>query len=373
MAPVSSFSIDHINLYLYETPLRVPFRISCGTIRKKCGIIFEVQSDSLSGWGEAAVDDVPFYAHETVGSVLDVTRGALFPLLKGKLFQHPDEVIDCMEKSYRGAHFAKAALDAAAWDIYGQILGQPVWKLLGGTREKIETSRVVSIKETPEETVAGVQEALANGDIRLKLKVSPGHDINNISAIRKVFPDIRLMLDANSAYTPDDFEHLASFDQFHLLMIEQPLDERDIYFHSLLKKRLQTPICLDESIHTLHDTKVCAALNAADIINIKVCRVGGLSQTRRIHDYCQTHGIANWIGSRTDSGIANAPRIAAATLSNCIYQTDAKPSGSAGLMLTDNPAEFDGCYITPSAQPGLGIQINRKNLLAVTSAVHVLK
>ena len=368
-----TFSLERIHLYLYETLLPVPFRISCGTIRKKYGILFEVHSDGVTGWGEAAVNEVPFYAHETVGSVLDVTREALFPLLKGKQFQHPDEVSDRMETSFRGSHFAKAALDAAAWDIYGQIRQQPVWKLLGGTREKVEMGRTVSIHDTAEETLAGVRKALADGDVRLKIKIDPGHDIRTIERIREHFPDIRLMVDANSAYGIQDFRHLAELDRFHLLMMEQPLDEGDIYFHSLLRRAIHTPVCLDESIHTLHDAEVCAALKAADIINIKICRVGGLTQARRMHDFCKANGIANWIGSRPDSGIANAPRLAAATLPNCIYPTDGKPNGSAGLMLNDTPPRQEGCFLILPQAPGFGLHVNMEKLLAVTTSMIVLK
>lgn len=373
MSNISDFVFDRINVYLYETPLPTPFRISCGTLYKKCGIVFEVFSDGITGWGEAAVNEVPFYAHETVGSVLDVTKTALFPLLKGKRFQHPDEVCDLMEKSFRGAHFAKAALDAAAWDIYGQIQQMPVWKLLGGTRKKIEMGRTVSIYDDVAETLDGVHKALALGDVRIKIKIAPRHDIRNIAAIREHFPDIRLMVDANSAYTAADFKHLAELDRFHLQMMEQPLNESDIYCHSLLHREIHTPICLDESIHTLHDAKVCAALNAADIINIKICRVGGLTQSRRMHDICRENGIANWIGSRPDSGIANAPRLAAATLPNCIYPTDGKPNGSAGLMLNDTPPRQEGHFLLLPQTPGLGLQVNREKLMMITTAMIVLK
>ena len=370
----SSFSFERLYLHLYESTLPKPFRISCGTITKKCGIIFEVRSDGLTGWGEAAVNEVPFYAHETVGSVLDVTREALFPLLKGRVFHHPDEVADLLKHSFRGALFAKAALDAAAWDLYGQQMKQPVWRLLGGKKQTVETGRTVSICDTAEKTDEEVEKALEFGkEVRLKMKIGPGHDIAHVRLIRERFPDLRLMVDANSAYRFEDAAHLAELDPFHLLMMEQPLEEEDIYFHSLLRKKIRTPVCLDESIHTLHDAEVCAFLHAADIINIKVCRVGGLTHARRIHDLCMRHGIGNWIGSRPDSGIANMPRLSAAALPNCIYPTDAKPQGSGGLQLNETPPRQNGYQVILPDEPGFGFQINREKLHDVTTAMIVLK
>ncbi|MDD3154759.1 MAG: o-succinylbenzoate synthase [Victivallaceae bacterium] len=357
-----TFSIDSAVLYPFSIPLKMPFRISAGEIRKKNGLILEIKYGDLCGWGEASVDKVPFYAHETVGSVMDLLTNSLLPLVKGKKFEHPDEVSMLMEH-FRGNNFAKAAIDAAVWDLYGKMLGQPCWRLLGGTRSEVEVGPSLGIKKEPAILADAVEAQLAQGFRRIKIKVAPGLDTEYINLVRCRFPEISLMVDANNAYGIDDFDRIATWDRFHLLMIEQPLDEHDIYFHSLLRNKVKNPICLDESIHTLHDARCSAAIGSADIINIKVCRVGGLTNARKIHDFCRENGIANWIGSRVGSGVAEAARLAAATLPNCTLPSDCVISS---MYMADDilaePLAIRGGMVKAPEKPGLGIEINREKL-----------
>lgn len=355
--------IDDIVLYTYKIPLSTPFRISAGVINEKEGVLVELRSGDFYGWGEASVDAVPFYAHETVGSVIDLISRALRPLILGKSFETPDELVEIMD-SFRGGNFAKAGIEAAFWDVYGKISGKPVHELLGGTRKLVESGPSIGIKKTPSETVHVVAEKLSEGWRRIKLKVSPGFDFEYIKAVRHEFPDISLMVDANNAYGLNDFDLIAAWDQFNLLMIEQPLCEDDIYFHSLLRKKIKTPVCLDESIHSFNDALTMIKLEAADILNIKVCRVGGLVNARKIHDLCKENGVANWIGSRIGSGVAEAARLAAATLENCSLPSDCVISG---MYMSDDiltaPYEIvDGCMIKASSLPGLGIDVDRLKL-----------
>ena len=367
------FTVDAMTLYFYSIPIRTPFRISAGVISHKNALLVEMRTrDGVTGWGEASVDAVPYYAHETVGTVTDILKNTLFPLLKGREFAHPDEVTDCMD-GYRGNHFAKAAVDAAAWDIWGKMAGEPVWKLLGGTRDRIESGPTVGIKDSPEAALAEVDEYMARGDARIKLKVAPGFDTKYIEKIRAKYPDIRLMVDANSAYTIDDAEHLRSWRRFKLLMMEQPLAETDIYFHSKLRPGLGTPLCLDESMHYLHDVRCCGEMGAADIINIKVCRVGGLTQSRRVHDLCQKYGIANWIGGRFGFSVAVAPRIAAATLPNCTLPTDCVLD--LDYMVDDiveEPFTAPDYWTNAPTAPGLGFTVDRAKLKKYTVGTMVL-
>lgn len=357
-----SFRIDSAVLYPYTIPLKTPFRISAGEIHEKNGLLLELKSQGVSGWGEASVDKVPFYAHETVGSAIDLIKNTLIPLFDGKTFNHPDECAELVSH-YRGGNFAKAALDAAIWDIYGKMLGRPVWELLGGTRKIVEVGPSIGIKSTVELLVDTVRAKLADGDGRIKLKVSPNFDLRYLEGVRNAFPDIRLMVDANNAYSENDFEHLVLFDKFNLMMMEQPLDEGDIYYHSLLRKRIFTPICLDESIHTYHDAKVCAALGSADNINIKVCRVGGLSNARKIHDFCMGKSIPNWIGSRVGSGVAEAARLAMASLENCSLPSDCVISM---MYMSDDVLcegfEMSNYRVKVKESPGLGIDVSPDKL-----------
>ena len=358
-----SFAIRSVRLYPYTIPLKMPFRISAGEIREKDGLLVEIiSSDGITGWGEASVDKVPFYAHETVGSAMDLLTHSLVPILQDKVFEHPDEATEILDH-YRGNHFAKAALDAALWDIYGKQMNKPVWQLLGGKDAPVEVGPSLGIKKEPSMLTDAVAAKLQEGFRRIKIKVSPGSDTDFIAAVRERFPDISLMVDANNAYSMADLDKIAEWDPYHLLMIEQPLDERDIYFHSILKKRIKTPVCLDESIHTMHDAKCSADLNSADIINIKVCRVGGLTNARRIHDFCQQQGIVNWIGSRVGSGVAEAARLAAATLPNCTLPSDCVITR---MYMTDDvltePFKIDTCFVPPPRDPGLGFDIDRDKL-----------
>lgn len=369
-----SFKFERIILHPYTIPLKYPFRISAGEITVKNGLIVEAIADNgLTGWGEASVDKVPFYAHETVGSAIDVLTCALVPLLDGQEFSHPDEVIARLD-NFRGNNFAKAALDACAWDIYGQMCGKPCWKLLGGIREKVEVGPSLGLKAEPAMLVDAAAEQLAAGMRRIKLKIKPGKDFEYIAAVRERFPDCTLMVDANNAYHISDAPAIAGWDKFNLLMIEQPLDERDIYFHSVLRKQVKNPICLDESIHTMHDAECCADMGSADIINIKVCRVGGLTHARKIHDFCQQQGIANWIGSRVGSGVAEAARLAAATLENCSLASDCVISM---MYMSDDvlaePYSMHGAWVDAPEKPGLGIVIDRDKLQKYAPEKLVLK
>lgn len=361
---MKALKIESITLYDYSIQLRVPFRISAGEITTKEAVILEMRSGDFIGWGEAAVDAVPFYAHETVGSVLDVMKRALIPAVRGKSFATPEELSDYMEKAYRGNNFAKAAVEAAFWDVYGKSLGKSCAALLGATREVIESGPSLGIKTEPAALVDAVTEQVLLGRRRIKIKVTPGKDLQYLEAVRKAYPDICLMVDANNAYSREDFAHLQKFDAFSLLMIEQPLYETDVYYHSLLRKQMRTPICLDESIHTVHDAHCAVALQAADIINIKVCRVGGLVNTLRIHDICQKAGIGNWIGSRIGTGVAVAPRVCAAALPNCIYPSDCGLENT--LYMPDDIVEptevIDGCFRKVPLTSGLGLNVDREKL-----------
>ncbi|MDD4537998.1 MAG: o-succinylbenzoate synthase [Lentisphaeria bacterium] len=366
--------IARITAYVLRIPLRMPFRISAGEITAKDGVIFACESaDGLVGWGEAAVDAVPFYAHETVGSVLDLAKNALGPIMKSRDWASAAELTDAFDH-YRGNNFAKAGLELAFWDLLGKQRGQSCAAMLGGVRSEVETGPSIGIKKTPAETVAAVGEQLALGRRRIKIKVSPGKDTQYIRAVREAYPDITLMVDANNAYSEQDFAVIASWDAFNLQMIEQPLNEFDIYFHSLLKQRVKTPICLDESIHSEHDLRCAIALRAADIINIKVCRVGGLYKARRLHDICQEHGLANWIGSRVGFGVAVASRLAAASLPNCTLPTDAGP---CSMYMSDDiiaplPVLQQGCMVTVPDKPGLGVDILADKLAKYTTRKIVL-
>jgi O-succinylbenzoate synthase len=273
--------------------------------------------------------------------------------------------VDAMD-AYRGHAFTKAAFECMFWDLYAKKKGQPVARLIqkDEPRPWIETGPSVGIKDSPEKLVEAVARELERGYRRIKIKVSPGKDRPYIEAVRKAYPDTPLMVDANSAYTPEDMDHLAGWDDYNLVMIEQPLEELDLYYHARLCQRMKTPICLDESIPTVHLARCALEMKAMDILNNKVGRVSGLVRTRQIHDLCLAAGVPMWIGARLSSGIYDALRLAAAALPNCKYPSDI---GFSRPYLADDIVEGyfeirNGCEFKVPTTPGIGIDVNRARL-----------
>ncbi len=363
----STIALDAITAYYFRIPLKKSFRISVGEVTVKEGVLFEGRSGEVTGWGEAAVDGIPFYTPETVGSVLDVSRRALCPLLLSRSWPDVPAVVSALDQ-FRGHRFAKAALEAMCWDLCGKRNGRSVASLLGGTRPWVEFGPSVGITASPAALVEAVGRELAQGFRRIKIKVAPGKDTAYIQAVREAFPGTTLMVDANNAYLPADVPRLREWDQFGLLMIEQPLNEHDLFFHSQLCAEMATPICLDESIETVHLAECALRLQAADIVNIKVCRVGGLMHSLRIHDLCAQHQVPVWIGSRLGTGVATAARLAAASLPNASLPTDA---GAEMAYVQDDllatPFEVrNGCELRVPTGPGLGIEVDRRRLATYT-------
>jgi O-succinylbenzoate synthase len=287
--------------------------------------------------------------------------------MRSRPWCHPRELAEAMT-AVRGHSFAKAAFESVLWDLLGQSEGMSVAHLLADDPSQVqpwvEVGPSVGIKESPDRLVEAVGRELAKGYRRVKVKVCPGKDVAYLDAVRAAYPDITLMVDANAAYQPDDIGHLAAWDRYDLVMIEQPLDHDDLWFHRQLCERMETPICLDESIQTPHLARCAIEMKAADIVNIKVGRVAGLVNTKRIHDMCQQAGVPIWIGSRLGSGIAEAGRLAAASLLNATFPTDV----GAGLSymaddLVDGWFELrGGCEAKVPIGPGLGIRVNRDKL-----------
>ncbi|NLF38260.1 o-succinylbenzoate synthase [bacterium] len=364
----TTIRIDSITAYSFRIPLTRSFRISVGEMTVKEGILFEGRSGGICGWGEAAVDRIPFYTTETVGSVLDVSRQVFCPLLLSRSWSGISEIVAALD-CYRGHRFAKAALEAMCWDIRGKQGGRSVAHMLGGTRAWVETGPSVGMKPSPAGLVEAVAHELEQGFHRIKIKVAPGKDDEYIQAVRTAFPAVSLMVDANSAYHPADLARLAEWDQYNLLMIEQPFNEHDLHYHAQLCARMTTPVCLDESIETPHLADCAMKMHAADIVNIKVCRVGGLTHTLRIHDLCAKHQIPVWIGSRLGSGVATAARLAAASLPNASFPTDAGAERAyvADDLLTTPLETRNGCELRVPSAPGLGIEVDRARLAACTT------
>ena len=276
-------------------------------------------------WGECVAGEDPFYSSEWIESAWPTIKQYLAPALLGKTVSQGREAGSLLAR-VRGHRMAKAALENALWDAEARSKKLPLWRLLGGTRREIPCGVSIGIQDSHEQLLERIEAELAAGYRRIKLKVKPGWDVNVLEKVRGRWADTTLSVDANSAYTLDEFEHLRKFDQFHLLMIEQPLWNDDLYYHARLQKELRTAICLDESIEQARDAACAAETGACRIINVKVGRVGGFSEAKNVHDVCRVNRIPVWCGGMLESGIGRSHNIALSTLENFSLPGDVSAS-----------------------------------------------
>src|ERR1700733_12125759 len=273
--------IREITLREIGMKLIAPFEISSGVAHHRRIILLGANVDGVTGWAECVAGENPQYSPETVETAWHILRDHLWPIMKGKEFVAAADV-SAMLEPVRGHNMAKGGLEAAVWDAEAKHKGMPLWKLLGGTRQEITSGVSIGIKQSVDELVTAVTKELDAGYQRIKIKIKPGKDLEQVKRLRQDFPKIKLMVDANSAYRLEDWPLLKQLDAYYLMMIEQPLGWEDIYSHAELQKKLSTPICLDESVHSFEQARAAIALGACKIINIKLGRVGGFTGARKI-------------------------------------------------------------------------------------------
>jgi O-succinylbenzoate synthase len=366
--------IERLELRLIKLPLVHFFETSFGRIDDKHFILVRVEADGVSGYGECVADVDPYYSSETNETCWHILAEFIAPRVVGSVFAHPRDVFPAL-KAIRGHNMAKAAVEMAAWDLFAMQRGEPLHRTLGGTRDRIESGVSIGIQGSLDDLVAKVERELAAGYRRIKIKVKPGRDIDAVKAIRARFGDIKLMVDANAAYSITDADHLGELDRYDLMMIEQPLDYDDIADHAALQRRLRTPICLDESIKTVAVAREAIAAGACRIINIKPGRVGGFAESIRLHDLCASKGIPVWHGGMLESGIGRAANIHLSTLPNFTLPGDVAASKRYfDPDLIDPPIEVaaDGTIAVPTG-PGLGVAIREDRIDRATLKQTVLE
>jgi o-succinylbenzoate synthase len=359
--------IRGVTLRELNMKLLAPFETSTDRVEVRRIVLVEADVDGATGWGECVAGEAPYYSPETTETAWHVMRDFLWPMVKGRDFGSAADVWG-MLRHVRGHNMAKGALEAAVWDAEAKQKGMPLWKLLGGTREVISSGVSVGIKESLEELVAAVKKELAAGYQRIKIKIRPGYDLEPVRRLRQEFPRIKLMVDANSAYTLEDLPLLKQLEGFYLMMIEQPLGWDDLYSHVEFRQALQTPICLDECIHTIEQARAAIALGACKIINIKLGRVGGFTAAKQIHDLCERNGIPVWCGGMLESGIGRAHNIALATLSNFTLPGDVSASRRYWEEDIINPevtVSAQGTIRVPNT-PGIGYEPRRERIAKLT-------
>jgi O-succinylbenzoate synthase len=307
--------IESITLREIHMPLVHFFETSFGRVFSRRILLVSVQADGVTGWGECVAGEDPYYSEEWIETAWPTLKHYLIPTL----LQHAiDSGRDCgpLLARVRGNRMAKGGLENAIWDAEAQLRQQPLWKLLGGTRREIACGVSIGIQDSPEQLLEKVATEISAGYRRIKLKIKPGWDLKIVERVRSRWADILLSVDANSVYTLDQVEHLRQFDAFNLLMIEQPLWNDDIYLHARLQRALRTDICLDESIRQARDADFALESGACRIINVKVGRVGGFSEAKKIHDVALRHNAPVWCGGMLESGIGRAHNVALSTLEN---------------------------------------------------------
>ncbi|HTV60288.1 MAG TPA: o-succinylbenzoate synthase [Verrucomicrobiae bacterium] len=365
--------LKKITLREIHLPLLSPFETSFGATSLRRILLVEAETqDGATGWGECTAGENPFYSYETVETAWHILGDFLFPILQGREIESAAEVFDLLAR-VRGHNMAKAALESAIWDIEAQRKSEPLWKALGGTLPEIPCGVSIGIQPSISELIAKVERELAAGYQRIKIKIKPGHDVAPVRALRERFPRIRLMADANSAYTLADAPLLKQLDDFYLIMIEQPLGHDDIYSHAKLQRELQTPICLDECIHDLEHARAAIETGACKIINIKLGRVGGHTAARRIHDLAQANSIPVWCGGMLESGVGRVHNIAMSTLPNFSLPGDVSASKrywAEDVITPEVEVTPRGTILAPDT-PGLGFAPRRDRIesLAVRSEV----
>ena len=318
--------IDGIVLRELHIPLVRPFETSFGVTRDRRVLLAEVRSEGLTGWGECTVGEHPHFSEEYTDGAWSVLLNELGPTLAAaEEVAHGGEMPDLFQR-IRGHRMAKAALENAIWDLEAQREGLPLARLLGGVRDVIPCGVSLGIQKSIPELLEVIERELAAGYQRIKLKCKPGWDVEVFEKIRNRWPGITLSCDANSAYRLRDADHIATWDAFDLLMIEQPLWHDDFYYHSILQKRLNTAICLDESIHNRRDALAAIEMESCRIINIKLGRVGGFSEAIAVHNAAWERGIPVWCGGMLESGIGRSHNIAMSSLANYTLPGDVSAS-----------------------------------------------
>jgi o-succinylbenzoate synthase len=317
--------IDSVILHHISMPLVAPFETSFGRETDRQCVIVQIHSEGLVGYGECVATRDPGYNYETTGTTMHILKDFIAPLILG---QDVKDALDFQDRAagIRGHHLAKAGVEMAIWDLLGKRGNKSLRELLGGLREKVEVGVSIGIQESTQSLVRSAAEYVGQGYARVKIKIKPGRDVEDASAVRREFPDLRLQVDANSAYSMDDVESLKPLDKLNLLLIEQPLFEDDIWDHHKFQAQFETPICLDESIVTPRHARYAIEMKACKIINIKAGRLGGLSQAVMVHDFCRRNNMPVWCGGMLETGIGRASNLALASLPNFILPGDVSAS-----------------------------------------------
>jgi O-succinylbenzoate synthase len=363
-----ALKLERIMLRQIRMPLVHFFETSFSRTYSRDIILVEAACEGVSGWGEVTAGENPFYNEEWTGSAWMILRDYVAPRVLGNPLQSAEDVYP-LTAHIRGHNMARGGLETAVWDLCARRAGVPLWKQIsGGARHEIPCGVSIGIQDSVEQLIGKIEHELADGYQRIKMKIKPGWDVDVVRRVRERFPTVKLMADANSAYTLADTDHLRKLDDFYLMMIEQPLSHDDIIDHAELQRKLETPICLDECIRSAHHAEQAIKMRACGIINIKLGRVGGFREARRVHDVAQAAGIPVWCGGMLEAGIGRAHNVALATLPNFVLPGDVSASQRYWKRDIIQPA----VETTPRGtiairdEPGLGYALDHDYIRSIT-------
>jgi O-succinylbenzoate synthase len=360
--------LDKIVLRQIQMPLVHFFETSFGRTYERDIVLVEAVADGVSGWGEVTAGENPFYNEEWTDAAWLILRNYAAPQVLHHEFASAADVAS-RTAHIRGHYMARGGLEAAIWDLEARRHGVPLWQQIGGgSRTEISCGVSIGIQDSVDQLLRKIETELGAGYQRIKMKIKPGWDVDVVREVRKRFPSIKLMADANSAYTLDDIEHLRQLDEFYLMMIEQPLGHDEIIDHARLQAALQTPICLDECIRSAHHAEQAIQMGACRIINIKLGRVGGFSGAKRVHDVAHSAHVPVWCGGMLESGIGRAHNVALSTLPGFVLPGDVSASKRYWKRDIINPP----VEVTPRgtievrSQPGFGYDLDLEYLRQIT-------
>lgn len=360
-----------VNLREIRLPLREPFRISSGVVKQRRILLLELRDETgAAAWSECVAKEQPNYSPETIDTAWLALRLWLVPTILNRPFERAFEVHSVLQEAARGHPMAKAAVEMGMWGLEAESSGRALARLLEGSRTSVEVGVSLGMEDSPEALAERAVAAVETGYRKIKLKIAPGSDVEFVRMVREVVgSDVPLMVDANAAYRPEDSAHLQRLDEFRLTMIEQPLDSRDLLRHAHLQKRLETPICLDESIDSPDRVEDMIALGSGRIVNIKPGRVGGFTASKAIHDRCREAAFPVWCGGMLESGIGRAYNVALASLSNFTMPGDLSPSRrywARDIVAPEWTMGRDGTVAVPLDRPGIGVEVDRERIQALT-------
>lgn len=365
--------IDSFELREMNMDLQFRFETSFGVQTSRRILLVTLHAGGIDGYGECVAGDTPGYSYETTDTCKQIIEDVLAPRLVGREVATPDQLLSLLA-DVRGHNMAVAAVEMAFWDAWAKQLGVPLWQLLGGQLRPIPVGISIglqaSVKDTVEKALAGVEKGYA----RIKLKIAPGRDVDRVAGVREALPNVNLTVDANSAYQLSDAPRLRELDAFGLDYVEQPLAHDDLIDHAELQRQLATPICLDESIHSPEDARKGLQLGSGRIINLKVGRVRGFRDARRVHDVARAFGAPVWCGGMLESGIGRAANLHLSTLEGFTLPGDTSSASRYWAEdIVQEPLEArNGMQVVPEHGPGLGVTLNESVMERTTTDVRTV-